>query len=44
MIGGNLLMTMKSQGIMNLNDIKIYIAEISIAVNYLHSKKIVYHF
>jgi serine/threonine protein kinase len=41
-IGGNLLTTMKSQEIMNLNDIQIYIAEISIALNYLHSKKIIY--
>jgi serine/threonine protein kinase len=41
--GGNLLSKMKMQGIMHLNDVKIYVAEISIALHYLHSKRIIYH-
>jgi serine/threonine protein kinase len=41
--GGNLLSKMRTQGIIHLDDVRIYVAEIAIALHHLHSKHIVYH-
>ena len=41
--GGELFYRMQNEGALPLDDVRIYIAQLSLALNYLHSLGIIYH-